>query len=158
ATFAAVFLMLPPSAHALRVVDYNILNYPGSTGGVRDPFYRTILSPLSPDVIVTEEMTSQAGGTDVLNNLKVMEPGQWAAPPFLDGNDTDAALFYKPSKVQFLGQWGFYGDATLLRLIHVWRIKPVGYSSSAAELRLYGLHLKASQGSACTPSCETRRL
>jgi hypothetical protein len=28
----------------------------------------------------------------------------------------------------------------------VWRIKPVGYSADAAEIRVYGLHLKASMG------------
>ena len=53
-------LLFAPSASALRIMDYNILNYPGNTGAVRDPLYRTILSPLSPDVLITEEITSQA--------------------------------------------------------------------------------------------------
>src|SRR5438477_5042936 len=88
----AAVLFAPPSAHALRILDYNILNYPGSTGPSRDPYYRTILAPLSPDVIVTEEMTSQAGVTEFVNSLNTMEPGQWAALPFVKGNDTDAAL------------------------------------------------------------------
>ncbi len=134
-------------AHALRLVNWNILNYPGSTGTTRDPFYRTVLAPLNVDVIVTGETTSQAGVTEFLNSLNVMEPGQWAAAPFVDGNDTDCGLFYKPAKLSFLGQWAWYPNpANQLRYVHVYRVKPVGYTSSAAEFRLYGVHLKASTG------------
>ena len=140
-------LALASPAHALRIVTYNVLNYPGTTGPTRDPFYRTILAPLSPDIFVAEEMTSAAGCTEFLNSLNTMEPGQWANVAFVDGNDTDSELFYKPSKVQFLGEWGFYPNpANLLRLVHVYRLKPVGYSSDAAEFRIYSLHLKASMG------------
>lgn len=136
-----------PAANALRIVDYNILNYPGSTGPTRDPSFRTILQPISPDVLVTEEMTSQAGVTEFLNSLNTMEPGQWAALPFIDGNDTDCALFYKPSKIGFASQWSFYPNpANLLRLVHVYRIRPVSYSSNAADIRLYALHLKGVHG------------
>jgi hypothetical protein len=79
--------------------------------------------------------------------LNVLEPGQWAAAPFDNGNDTDCGFFYKPAKVQFLGQWSFYPNpANLLRLVHVYRVVPVGYASGAAELRIYATHLKASQG------------
>src|SRR5262245_35812876 len=143
--FALIALAAP--AHALRVIDWNILNYPGSTGPSRDPSYRTVLAPLSPDVLVTEETTSQAGVTEFLGSLNTMEPGQWAAAAFVDGNDTDSGLFYKPGKVQFLGQWAFYPNpASLLRFVHVYRLKPLGYVSAAAEFRIYAVHLKASQG------------
>jgi hypothetical protein len=134
-------------AHALRLVNYNILNYPGTTGAARDPLFRTILSPLGADVIAVGEMQSAAGCTQFLGSLNTMEPGQWAVATFMDGGDTDSGLFYKPSKVQLLGQWAFYPNpASLLRFVHVWRLKPVGYTAEAAEFRLYALHLKASQG------------
>ena len=142
-----LLLALAAPAHALRLVNWNILNYPGTTGPARDPSFRTVLSPLSADVLVAEEMQSAAGCTEFLGSLNTMEPGQWANVPFLDGNDTDSELFYKPSKVQFLGQWAFYPNAVnLLRYVHVYRLKPVGYSSAAAEFRIYSLHLKASMG------------
>ena len=144
---AALLFALAAPAHALRLIDWNILNYPGTTGATRDPFYRTVLAPLSPDVLVTEETTSQAGVTEFLGSLNVMEPGQWSAAAFVDGNDTDCGLFYKPGKVQFLGQWAFYPNpASLLRYVHVYRLKPLGYVSDAAEFRIYALHLKASMG------------
>jgi hypothetical protein len=148
---ALLALLLAAPAHAWRVVSYNILNYPGPSGAARAPYYRMILEPLHADVIVTGEMSSASGGeTQFLNEvLNVMEPGQWAAVPFVNGNDSDAACFYRISSVQFLGQWSFYPNpANLLRLVHVYRLRPAGYVAEAAELRVYAAHLKASDTSA----------
>lgn len=146
---ALMLLAWAPNARALRVVDYNVLNYPGNSGPARDPLYRTILSPLSPDILVTEEQTSAAGVGEFLTQvLNTMEPAQWDSAQFVDGNDTDCGFFYKPSKVQFLGQWYFYPNPlTNLRYVHVYRVRPVGYTSGAAEIRFYAFHLKASTGS-----------
>ncbi len=144
----AASLLAAPPASALRLVSYNILNYPGSTGGTRAQYYRTILQPLHPDVIITGEMSSPTSNTQFLTDvLEVMEPGQWATVPYIDGNDTDCSLFYRTSAVDFLGQWAYYPNpANLLRYVHVYRIRPAGYTSGNAELRLYGAHLKASTG------------
>ena len=49
-------LLLCSPAHAVRLVNYNILNYPGTTGSARDPLYRQILAPLTPDLIAVQEM------------------------------------------------------------------------------------------------------
>jgi FlgD Ig-like domain len=145
--FAA--LLIAPAAHALRVVDYNVTNYPGVLFPQRQPYFRTVLAPLGADVLVCQEFSSQAGVDSFRTNvLNVIEPGQWLSAPFVNGNDTDNALFYKPAKVQFLGSWFFYPNpANLLRLVCCYRLKPVGYASSAAELRIYSQHLKASTGS-----------
>jgi len=145
AALALVALAAP--AHALRLIDWNVLNYPGTSGPTRDPSYRVVLSLVSPDILITEEQTSAAGISEYLGSLNTMEPGQWASAAFVDGNDTDTGLFYKPGKVQFLGQWAFYPNpASLLRYVHVYRLKPVGYVSDAAEFRIYAVHLKASMG------------
>ena len=78
-------LDLAQPAHALRIIDYNFLNFPGPSGPTREAYFRTILQPYAPDVIVAEEMTTQAGVDEVVNNiLNVIEPGQWAALPFVD--------------------------------------------------------------------------
>ena len=141
-------LLAASPAFALRVVHYNILNYPGSSGSTRAQYFRTIFQPLHADVIVADEVTSTTGPTQFLSEvLEVMEPGQWATVPFIDGNDTDNSLFYRTSAVQFLGQWAFYpNQANLLRYIHVYRVRPTGYTSGNAELRFYAGHLKASTG------------
>lgn len=152
--FLACFLVLAalaaivPSAHALRLVDYNITNYPSVNFPARQPYFRTIFAPLNADIVVVQEMRSQAGVDSFRTNvLNVLEPGQWASAPFFDGGDTDNALFYKPAKVQVLGAWPFYPNpANLLRYVVCYRLKPVGYASGAAEIRVYSQHLKASTG------------
>jgi hypothetical protein len=135
-------------AHALRIVNYNVTNYPSVLLAQRQPHFRTVLAPLGADIVVCQEVQSQAGVDSFRTNvLNVIEPGQWASAPFTNGNDTDNALFYKPSKVQFLGSWSFYPNpANLLRLVNCYRLKPVGYSDGSAELRIYSQHLKASMG------------
>jgi len=147
--FAGLMLLASaPAAFALRVVDYNITNYPSVLFPARQPYFRTIMTPLNADIVVVQEMRTQAGVDSFRTNvLNVIEPGQWASAPFFDGNDTDNALFYKPAKVQVLGAWAFYPNpANLLRYVTVWRLKPVGYGSDQAEFRIYSQHLKASTG------------
>jgi hypothetical protein len=140
-------LLLATPAHGLRVVNYNILNYPGTTGPARDPLFRTILDPLDADIVCVQEMQSDAGCTEFLGSLNTMEPGAWARAAFVNGNDTDCGLFFKSAKLQLIGQGSFYpNSASLLRLVHYYRLMPVGYTSPAAEIRVYALHLKASQG------------
>jgi hypothetical protein len=146
----AVLLTLAAAApaHAVRVVNWNLLNYPGTTAATRNPHYRTVLQPLAPDVVVVQEITSQAGVNQFRDQvLNTLEPGAWASAPFTDGTDTDNGLFYKPSKVQFLGQRAFYVSSDLERFVNEYRLKPVGYASDAAEIRIYSVHLKASTGS-----------
>ncbi|MFN8586609.1 MAG: choice-of-anchor D domain-containing protein [Candidatus Eisenbacteria bacterium] len=143
---AACFVLSTP-AHALRLINHNILNYPGTTGAARDPNYRVIYSPLAPDIVVTQEMTSQAGCTQFLASMNVMNPGEWAGVPFVDGPDTDSGVFYKTAKLQFINQWSFYpNSANLLRLVHAYRFRPVGYTTNAADFIVYAVHLKASTG------------
>lgn len=149
----ALAATLASPAHALRLVNMNVLNYPGTTAAARDPLFRTILQPLAADVLITCEITNQTGATSFLASLNTMEPGQWAASSYQNGGDTASELYYKPSKVELLGQWNFYPNpAQPLRFVHVYRLRLVGYGTAAAEFRIYGLHLKASLG------FETQRL
>jgi endonuclease/exonuclease/phosphatase family metal-dependent hydrolase len=147
-------LALAAPAQAFRIVNYNITNYPGGAARLasRQPSFRTIMAPLGADVVVTQEMQSQAGVDSFLTNvLNVNEPGQWAASPFVNGNDTDNELFYRPSRVTLVGMWTFYPNPpTQLRLVNVYRLQLV--DQPATEFRIYSQHLKASQG------FETQRL
>jgi len=145
-------LALAPDAQALRLVNYNLTNYPGTQSSVRNPRYRTILAPVSPDILVTQEMTGTGvtppGLNDFLTNvLNTLEPGQWSVAPFYNGNDTDNALFYKQDKVAVISSRAFYPNpATNLRYVTVWQLRPANYTSSAADIWVYSTHLKASMG------------
>lgn len=131
-------------ASALRVAAYNVLNYPSNVASTREPAFRTLLLALDPDVLVTTEMQSDVGVNQFLNNvLLAIQPGQWAVAPFVNGPDTDPALFYKPSRVTFVDEVML---TTALRNIGVYRVRLAGYESAAAEVRLFSMHLKASMG------------
>lgn len=150
ALLAAAFALATAAspAAALRIVNYNILNYPSVNVSGRNPHFRTVLAPLAADVVVVQEIQSAAGVDSFRNHvLNVLEPGQWASAAFTDGGDTDNMLFYKPAKLTLLGQRSFYVSSDLTRLVNEYRLRPVGYGSAAADLVVYSVHLKASSGS-----------
>ena len=141
--FALHTISVAQTFDTLRIATYNLLNYPGSTSAVRNPEYRKVLSNVNPDVLVVQEMTSATGMTQfksqVLNNSL---PDTFSAIPFNDGPDTDNGLFFKASKVEYIGATYL---PTSLRDIAIYTLKP---SNSPDTLRICSLHLKASQGSA----------
>ena len=66
---AVLTALLPQPAAAVRVVTYNILNFPGSTGAAREDDFRTVVQELDADVLVVQEMLSQTGVNQFLNNV-----------------------------------------------------------------------------------------
>ena len=89
AVTACVLFALP--AHALRVMTYNILNY--SSG--RSAEFQMVLAGTDPDVLVVEEILSQSAVTTFLTTvLDVTHPGEFVAGGFVNGPDTDNAIFY----------------------------------------------------------------
>jgi endonuclease/exonuclease/phosphatase family metal-dependent hydrolase len=143
ATFAV------PAGHAfgLRVATYNILNY--SASALREGHFRTIFAEIQPDILVVQEILSQSAVNRLLSqvlNHADGPPGTYAAATFVNGTDTDNALFYRTDVVTFTP-----GDheviTTTLRDIDRWKVRPVGYDAPAAELYVYVAHLKASDGS-----------
>ncbi len=130
---------LPVSA--LEFMTYNILNY--SSG--RTSEFQTSMLAANPDILVVQEILSLGAVDGFLNNvLNYNNPGEWAAGDFHNGYDTDNAIFYRTAKVQYISHAIIN---TQLREIDEWTIRPVGYESEDANLRIYTVHLKASQGS-----------
>jgi hypothetical protein len=68
-----------------------------------------VLAPLQPDVLTLEEIETQVSvdsfRTAILNRIN---PGEWAAAPYVLGNDSNNELFYRTTKFQLLGSWSFY--------------------------------------------------
>ncbi len=65
--------VLPIYSEAVKIVSWNTLNFPGSTGATREAYFRTVINKLDPDVLVVQEMTSQAGANQFLS--RVMNSG-----------------------------------------------------------------------------------
>jgi endonuclease/exonuclease/phosphatase family metal-dependent hydrolase len=135
----------PSPVTALRLCTYNVLNYPGTTGPQRDPNFRHVIDQFDPDVLVMEEFHDSADMNQFLSNvLNYGQPGTYAAAPFVNGYDTDNAMFYKPDKVDLISHYVIDTD---LRDIDEWKFRPDGYTAEEACIRVYVVHLKASQGS-----------
>lgn len=132
---ASAILLAASSAQALRVNSWNVLNVSASNAATRVDDMRVVLQQIQPDVLVTQEMIGLSGAQYFFNNvLEVIEPGQWAMAPFVDGPDTDNACFYRTSLLDYLSMVTLH---TALRDINGWAFRPDGYTSSAAEFRVY---------------------
>ncbi|MBY0309408.1 MAG: hypothetical protein K2Q09_11750, partial [Phycisphaerales bacterium] len=107
-----------PALAQVRVCAWNVTNY-STTSTARNGSFQTALygvvpaglalagQSMSPDVIIGQEFTSAAAVTNfrALLNSAPGSPGDWAAAPYLNGNDSDSAFFYRTSKVQFINRW-----------------------------------------------------
>jgi endonuclease/exonuclease/phosphatase family metal-dependent hydrolase len=142
----AAFALLGPVdaalAGRLRLMNHNLLNYPGSTGTARAPHFQTLLVEAVPDLLVVQEMLGQAGVNQFLAQvLEPLQAGLWTAAPFHDGTDTDRALFLRANCAEVIAAGWLDTD---LRDIDWWDLR---LADTGDTLRLYTLHLKASQGS-----------
>jgi endonuclease/exonuclease/phosphatase family metal-dependent hydrolase len=144
---ALLTLAIATPAWAIRLMSWNVLNYPGTTGSTREPSLRLAINSASPDVLVVCEMagTSSASPTQFLNNvLNFGQPGAWTMGTFTSGPDTQNACFFRTGHFT---ETGHVDVITALRQIDGWTLRPAGYTAPAAELHVYMAHLKASQGS-----------
>ncbi len=161
---AALFLAAAAgSASAqLRISSWNVSNYNG-TG--REAAFQTAVygqylgRSFRPDILIGQEFTSAAAvGTFVaLLNSAPGSPGDWQAAPFVDGNDTDNAFFYRSSKVEYLGTTVVIlggNDPLPPRDVLRYDVRPVGYTADTTVIACYGSHMKAGS----TANDQQRRL
>ena len=163
ALFVCVLGVLGGSAVAqLRVANWNVTNYSsGRTVEFGTCFYTQFESrKFAPDVLVAQELISQTGVNNflaILNNT-IGSPGDWAAAPFVNGPDTDGALFYRTSKVQHIATTVIAAGTTTgtdqprNTLRH--DLRPIGYNGPNATLAIYNTHMK----SGSTVDDQARRL
>lgn len=134
----------------LTICAYNVLNYPGSTGG-RSADFATIMHWLQPDVILTNEMISAAGATTLLNSsLNIWGVSSWAQATFVNGPDSDNQLYYNSSKLTLSSQNAI---ATTLRDISHYELTWSDVNAGINNLHLFSFHLKAGN----TTTDENRR-
>lgn len=136
----------------IKLVSYNLLNYPDlnrvtADTTERNPFFRTIIAGMEPDILVTQETQSQAGVSGFLSNVMNRVSSGYSAGTFIDGFDTDNAIFYKNSKFTFISNTRI---RTTLRDINEFKLV---HLLSGDTLRIYSVHLKASN----TTSDEAQR-
>ncbi len=133
----------------LTIATYNILNYPGSDAAIRNPYFRSVIHSMKPDVLIVQEMQSQAGVTTFLNEvMNKYQSGLYSTIPFNDGPDTDNSFYYRSDKVTFIGAQYIN---TALRRIAEYTFR---HENSGEVIKIYSLHLKAN----ATTDDENKRL
>ena len=120
-----------------KVMSYNLLNYPGSDSAIRNPYFRTVIAYTIPDILVVQEILSQAGVDGFVNNVLNVASSGYASGIFLDGPDTDNAIFYKTASFTFLANNPII---TSLRNINEFVLTE---NTTGDTLRIYSVHLKA---------------
>jgi len=133
-------------AWAIKVVAYNLLNYPGTSAAQRDPLFRTILADLQPDIVIAGEIQNATAAASFRNNvLNVVNPGAWVEDTHVDCGDTDQSLFFRSG--EFV-QTGSGSDRLTVisstpRTSPRWKLQLAGYTQPASMIYVYGCHLKA---------------
>lgn len=126
----------------IKIMYYNLLKFPGTTPERADTL-AVILGHVGPDVLVVNELFSEAGADMILNRAL---PDGFKRAAFRDGPDTDNMLFFDAEKLALKSQSQI---ETSLRDISEYVLY---WSHSAAQadtafLAVYAMHLKASPGS-----------
>lgn len=161
-SLAALALLLPAARadSSLRLVTWNVTNY---SGGRAADFETAIYGEfegrsMSPDVIVCQEFVNASGVGSfvaILNNA-VAGPGDWAAADFVDGANTDSALFYRTSRVQLATELSpsgvtvvAEGGVSPLHPTNIMRYDLALASGTSVEARLavYSSHMKSGSDS-----------
>ncbi len=131
------------SQENVKIMTYNLLNYPDVDSAIRNPNFRKVIRNSNPDILVVQEMTSLAGMNGFLSNVMNAYGNVYSMGTFIDGTDTDNGIFYRTSKIRFISNTRI---RTALRDINEFKIVHVSYP--ADTLRIFSVHLKSSGGTA----------
>ncbi len=135
------------SQDTAKIMSYNLLNYSGQAS--KNANFRKSVNFAKPDVLVVEEILSESAMNTMLSEvMNIYSPGVYSAGTFIDGYDTDNAVFFKNSKFSFVSNTPIHTslrDINMFTLVHI---------ASRDTIRLFAVHLKASS----TPADEQQRL
>lgn len=119
------------------IMSYNLLNYPFTDTTSRNPHFRTIFENIQPDILVVQEIVSQASVDSFLSKIMNKAASGYAAGTFINGPDLDRAIYYRSNVFTFISNTPI---STALRDINEFKLV---HNSSGDTLRIFGVHLKA---------------
>jgi endonuclease/exonuclease/phosphatase family metal-dependent hydrolase len=131
------FSIIGQTGSRVKIVTYNLLNYPNAYS-TRNPNFKKVLDEIDPDILVVQEITSQFGVDEFLVGVLGAE---YKAGLFINGDDTDNAIFYKDSLFTFINHIPIT-SSQLTRNISEFTM---ANNFSNDTLLIYSVHLKASE-------------
>ena len=133
----------------LRVMYYNLLNFP--TGGAinRQDTMAPIFAYVKPDVLLVCELTSLSGANDLLNTLNGLGIGPYQRANYVintsSSNNLQNICFYRSDKLNLFSQDEIF---TGLRDINEYQLYQInGTTGDTIWMDFYVAHLKAATGS-----------
>ncbi len=145
--FLSVFVTVTKSQDTAKIMSYNLLNYSG--GETKNQNFRKTIKYSDPDILLVCEIINQTAVNDMLANvMNYYTPGLYSAGTFINGFDTDNAIFYKTAEYTFLSNLPIQTD---LRDINMFTLI---HNASHDTISMFEVHLKASN----TSSDQQKRL
>lgn len=143
----------------VKVMYYNLLNYPSSTPERSDTL-RKIVQYVKPDLFLVNELQSNTGANLILaNSLNQWGTSYYQKAAFINGPDTDNMLFYNSDKFGLISQQVI---PTVLRDINeyvlYYKDPNISASSDTIYFYMYSLHLKAGTNEAAQRNIESTTL
>ncbi|MBK6525914.1 MAG: T9SS type A sorting domain-containing protein [Crocinitomicaceae bacterium] len=143
----------------LKVMSYNLLNFPNVNPNRIDTL-KGILDYVKPDILMVCELTSAAGGDDILfNALNVGGVTSYESAAFSNGPDTDNLLYYNSDKLALKEQNVI---TTALRDINeyvlYYKSIDIATTTDTTFFYIYVCHLKASSGFEAERNAEAQQL
>jgi endonuclease/exonuclease/phosphatase family metal-dependent hydrolase len=147
------------STDTLKVVTYNLLNFPGSSPNRVDTL-EVIMQHLKPDILTVCELTSSAGATDILEDaLNVDGTTSYEMAYYVDSPGSQNELYYNSEKLVLVEQNEI---ATVLRDINEYvlyhKADDLETTGDTVFFYVYVCHLKAGTGFEAQRDSETNSL
>ncbi len=122
---------------SIRLMTYNVLNYHSTSNPTKDSNLKKIIGSVNPDILVIQEVDGSYYVNKFYNNVL---DSTYSKAAFIDGYDTDNAMYFRDSLFQFISNVAIHTD---LRDISKFTLV---YKSTNDTLIVYSLHLKAGKG------------
>jgi endonuclease/exonuclease/phosphatase family metal-dependent hydrolase len=139
-----VFISKIELSDRIRIVSWNILDYPDMNQEPREEYFRSLIDVLNPDILVVQEMASAAGASQFLKEvLNPKKPKLYKAASFFDGPDTDNALFYKKAMFRIVSRQQI---PTSFRDITEYKVKIKKGEAKGTTFKVYSVHFSEGAG------------
>jgi endonuclease/exonuclease/phosphatase family metal-dependent hydrolase len=139
----AMLFFIGPAAQAqdtLRVMYYNLLNYPSAGDHSRDADLRAILRRYDPDVLWACELVNEAAADQVLDSVLNYNSQRYKQANFVNGPNSDNLLYYKQNKLSLTQQQTIQSWP---RNINHYELQYTTTSGASERFGFIGMHLKA---------------
>lgn len=147
------------STDTLNVMAYNLLNFP-EVSSTRVDTLKGILQYAKPDILMVCELSSAAGGDDILfNALNVDGQTNYASANFSNGPDSDNLLFYRSDKLGLKEQNVISTDLRdINEYVLYYKTVDIATAIDTIFFYVYICHLKASTGFEAERNAEAQAL